>query len=121
MGFESKIINRRALLVYSIAGIILFQIIMLIIGATVLTKQVCIYLFAFLIVEIVGLTTYFEFIRKPWEGKELEQERIIQENQNNIFDSISSFGQTDLGFEGGLNPSSFLASTSPPEPKEVIQ
>lgn len=41
------------------------------------------------------LFTVFEFIRKPWEGRELEVEKIALQNQNNLFESISSFSIDD--------------------------
>lgn len=39
--------------------------------------------------------TVFEFIRKPWEGREQEIEKAIQQQANNIFDSISSYEDFD--------------------------
>lgn len=59
--------------------------------STVLSKRVSIYLFAFLVIQALVLITTFEFIRKPWEGVELEEEKIIQEQAQNLFDTISSF------------------------------
>jgi hypothetical protein len=75
--FESKLQTRRALVVYSIAGIVLFQGAMFGLASTVLSSRVSIYLFAFLVIQVMVLVTVFEFIRKPWEGQELELERTI--------------------------------------------
>ena len=48
------------------------------------------------------LFTTFEFIRKPWEGKELEVEKAAQQQANNLFESISSLHTTDA--EGFMDP-----------------
>lgn len=69
----------------------MFQLMMFIIAGTVLSKRVSIYLFAYLIIQMMILFTVFEFIRKPWEGKELEAEKIAQLQANHLFDSISSY------------------------------
>jgi len=82
-------------------AVILFQLAMFIISGMILSKRVSIYLFAFLVVQLskhssyhytlpVVLFTVFEFIRKPWDGKELEIERVQHMQENNILDSISS-------------------------------
>jgi len=52
------------------------------------------------------LFTTFEFIRKPWEGKELEIEKIMQLQADKLFDSISSM-HTDGDYfnpEGTTDP-----------------
>jgi hypothetical protein len=64
---------------------------MFLFAATVLTQRVSIYLFAFLVIQVMVLITTFEFIRKPWEGLEQEAERVMQETANNMFGSISSY------------------------------
>lgn len=74
--FESKSIYRKTLVIHSILAIILFQLLMFLIAGTILNKRVSIYLFAYLVIQLMVLFTTFEFIRKPWEGKELEIERI---------------------------------------------
>jgi len=74
--FETKSIYRKTLVIHSILAIILFQLVMFMIAGTVLNKRVSIYLFAYLVIQLMVLFTTFEFIRKPWEGKELEIERI---------------------------------------------
>ena len=76
--FESKLTTRKALIVYSIVGIILFQLVMFFIASSVLSQRITLYLFAFLIIQVMVIFTTFEFIRKPWEGQELEVERVIQ-------------------------------------------
>ena len=57
-------------MIYSILGILLFQLEMFLISGSVLSKRVNIYLFAFLVIQSMIVFTVFEFIRKPWEGKE---------------------------------------------------
>jgi hypothetical protein len=52
---------------------------MFIIAGSVISKRISIYLFAFLVIQAMVLFTTFEFIRKPWEGKELEVEKAVQQ------------------------------------------
>jgi hypothetical protein len=49
---------------------------MFLMAGSVLNKRWVIYLFAYLVIQIMILFTAFEFIRKPWDGKELEIEKI---------------------------------------------
>lgn len=100
--FESKINNRKAFVIYSIFGIVLFQFGMFLVVSSVLSRRVSIYLFAFLVIEVMVLFTTFEFIRKPWEGRELEAERIISQQGNNMFESISSMHTGDIGSYYGI-------------------
>ena len=48
--FESKAPSRKALVLYSILGIILFQLSMFLLAGSVIPKRVSIYLFAFLVI-----------------------------------------------------------------------
>lgn len=89
--FESKGLYRRSLVIYSILGILLFQLEMFLISGSVLSKRVNIYLFAFLVIQSMIVFTVFEFIRKPWEGKEHAATLALQQQANNLFDSISSY------------------------------
>lgn len=68
---------------------------MFLMAGSVLNKRWVIYLFAFLVIQVMILFTIFEFIRKPWEGKELEIEKIQSVQQNNLFESISSMHTFD--------------------------
>jgi hypothetical protein len=102
INFESRVAHRRHPLVYAIAGIVLFQLGMFLVATTVLTRRVSIYLFAFLVIQVMILFTTFEFIRKPWEGKEQEYELIINQQVNNLFESISSIHSGDFRFGGGM-------------------
>eukprot|EP00347_Sterkiella_histriomuscorum_P016017 403354814 len=89
--FESKGLYRRSLIIYSIMGILLFQLEMFIISGSVLSKRINIYLFAFLVIQSMVVFTVFEFIRKPWEGKEHAATIALQQQANNLLDSISSY------------------------------
>lgn len=40
--------------------------------------------------------TVFEFIRKPWEGKELPQEQALNQMATNLFDTISSYSEREF-------------------------
>jgi uncharacterized membrane protein YjdF len=94
--FESKAVNRKTLVVYTIVGILLFQFGMFTIAGSVLSKRVSIYLLVVLIIQTMIIFTLFEFIRKPWEGKETQIDNIIGQQVNNFFDDISSYKS---GFE----------------------
>ena len=48
------------------------------INGQVLSMTSKIYLFAFIIVQIVFIVIVFEFMRKPWEGVEIELERALE-------------------------------------------
>lgn len=50
---------------------------MFIIASSVLSKRFSIYLFAFLVIQSMVVFTIFEFIRKPWDGKEVKAEVVI--------------------------------------------
>ena len=78
LDFDSRPTQRKALIIYSIVGIILFQLGMFIVAGTVISKRISIYLFAFLVIQAMILFTTFEFIRKPWDGRELEVEKALQ-------------------------------------------
>jgi len=75
--FESKGMYRKSLIFYSILGVIIFQLEMFVISGSVLSKRFNIYLFAFLVIQAMVVFTVFEFIRKPWEGREQEIEKAI--------------------------------------------
>jgi uncharacterized membrane protein YjdF len=94
--FESKAVNRKTLIVYTIVGILIFQFGMYTIAGSVLSKRVSIYLLVVLIIQTMIIFTLFEFIRKPWDGKETQVDNIIGQQVNNFFDSISSY---ETGFE----------------------
>lgn len=68
---------RKYLVSYTIVGIIMFQLSMFIIASSVLSKRFSIYLFAFLVIQSMVVFTIFEFIRKPWDGKEVKAEVVI--------------------------------------------
>jgi hypothetical protein len=64
---------------------------MFIISGSVLSKRINIYLFAFLVIQAMVVFTVFEFIRKPWHGKEMAVEVAMRQQAENLFESISSF------------------------------
>jgi len=107
--FESKPVNRKTLVVYSIVSVILFQLAMFIFAGSVLNKKINIYLFAYLVIQSMVVFTTFEFIRKPWVGRESEVEKALQQNANNIFESISSFTTDRLAADGSSFRDDFLA------------
>lgn len=91
--FESQYLNRQALVKNSFFSVILFQSGIIGLGmldGKVLTLTSKIYLFAFVVMEIVFIVIVFEFMRKPWEGVEIELERALELEQNKILeDEIS--------------------------------
>ena len=40
--------------------------------------------------------TVFEFIRKPWEGKEQKAEIILQQQANNFLGDISTYDEEEF-------------------------
>ena len=67
---------------------------MFLLVGSIIDKRVGIYLFAFLILQLMILFSLFEFIRKPWEGRELDIELAANAQQNNILDSFASLTGT---------------------------
>jgi hypothetical protein len=56
-----------------------------------------VYLFSFVIIQFVILVIIFEFMRRPWEGVEIELEKVLELQQNKILeDSISSMTMLEL-------------------------
>ena len=91
--FESQTISRKALVKNSFFAIILFQTSMALLGFTrrqPLSDRVSWYWLGLILVQLVVLVIVFEFMRKPWEGAEIELEKILQLQQDKILeDSIS--------------------------------
>lgn len=55
-----------------------------------LSDRVSWYWLGLILVQLVVLVIVFEFMRKPWEGAEIELEKILQLQQDKILeDSIS--------------------------------
>ena len=50
---------------------------MFIIASSVISKRFSIYMFASLVIQAMVVFTVFEFIRKPWDGKEQKAEIIL--------------------------------------------
>lgn len=67
---------------------------MLVFGAisnNVISGKSLIYLFIFIVVQLIVLISMFEILRKPWEGSEIELEKVLELQQNKILDdSVSS-------------------------------
>ena len=62
-----------------------------------LPNKVMIYLYSFVIIQWVVLIIIFEFMRRPWEGVEIELEKVLELQQNKILeDSISSMTMNEL-------------------------
>lgn len=93
--FDTKVIHRKTLVVYTLVAIIAFQVVMYLIVGLLLSERISIYLFAIVIVQVMVILTMLEFVRKPWDGKEMEIEKVINLNHNNIFDSLSSYAGSD--------------------------
>mmetsp|Transcript_35630 Transcript_35630/g.34659 ORF Transcript_35630/g.34659 Transcript_35630/m.34659 type:complete len:160 (+) Transcript_35630:1492-1971(+) len=90
--FESKTNYRKVLITHSIIGILLFQLLVFLVCGSVINQKMAVYLFAYLLIQVMVLFTLFEFVRNPWDGKELEIEIIQNHYQQNLFESISSMG-----------------------------
>ena len=79
--FESQAISRKALVKNSYYSIVVFQIGMALIGLTQqdpISNRISIYMFGLIIIQLVVIIITFEFMRKPWEGVEIELEKILE-------------------------------------------
>jgi len=110
LSFDSSTPLRRSLILYPLYSIGLFQTLMLTICSSVFPQNVSVYLLAGLVIEVLICLSIFEFSeRKPWEGRELGIERVIQEEQDRLFESISSY---HFGFESGGGGNRIIRSGS---------
>ena len=56
------------------------------------------YLYSFVFIQLIVMLIAFEFLRKPWEGVEVELERVLELEQNKILEntiSVIEFSQQD--------------------------
>ena len=44
-----------------------------------LTNKTVVYLLCFVLIQLIVLVTIFEFMRKPWQGAEIQIEKILEE------------------------------------------
>jgi hypothetical protein len=62
-----------------------------------LSGKSLVYLFSFVMIQLIILIIIFEFMRRPWEGVEVELEKVLELQQNKILeDSISSMTMIEL-------------------------
>ncbi len=81
LDFESKTVSRKILIKNSFFAIILFQVFMVsigLIGNNLISAKFCVYLYAIILIEFVFILAAFEIFRKPWEGTEIELEKILE-------------------------------------------
>jgi hypothetical protein len=70
----------RALTLYPLYSLLIFQTLMFSILGTVLNRRVSVYLFAALALEVLIVVCAFEFMRrKPWEGREKKIDKVMEE------------------------------------------
>jgi hypothetical protein len=75
VSFDSSKPLRRSLIVQPLYAILIFQVLMFSICASVLSRRVSVYLVAGLALEILVTLSIFEFSRrKPWDGREKRAE-----------------------------------------------
>jgi len=82
--FESQKISRKTLVKNSFYAVILFQVGMIALGSLGgpqinLTNKTVVYLLCFVLIQLIVLVTIFEFMRKPWQGAEIQIEKILEE------------------------------------------
>jgi hypothetical protein len=81
LDFESQVLSRKTLVKNSFYAVILFQLVMIGIGTLrdgLLTTKTQIYLFSFVFIQFIILVIIFEFMRRPWEGVEIELEKVLE-------------------------------------------
>ena len=62
-----------------------------------LSTKAIIYLISFVVIELLVIIMMFEFLRKPWDGAEIELERVLALQEVKLFnDSISEMTMTEL-------------------------
>jgi hypothetical protein len=47
-------------------------------GDSVLNKKLIVYLYSFVVIQLIVIVAVFEFMRKPWDGVENELERALE-------------------------------------------
>lgn len=101
--FDTKVVNRKTLIIYIIGSLLAFQAFMFIIVGFLLSERISVYLFAIIIIQMMIIVTSLEFVRAPWEGKETDVEIILNERNNNIFDSLSDLTEHESQKNGRAN------------------
>lgn len=85
--------SRKALIKNSFYAIILFQSGMVGLGllsGDLLSKRSVVYLFTFIATQLIIIITMFEYMRRPWEGVEIELEKALKlQHEKLLDDSIS--------------------------------
>ena len=61
------------------------------IGNNLISGKFVVYMFIFILIQLLVIVFMFEIFRKPWEGVEIELEKVLELQQNKILDdSVSS-------------------------------
>ena len=91
LDFDSQIANRKALILHSLAAVLLFQILMLGLLYPNLHAGTEYYAIAALVMQLVMIAVTLEFGRKPWKGKLQQVEAAEEVEKDRFFEEISSF------------------------------
>jgi hypothetical protein len=59
-------------------------------GENLLAKKTFVYLYCFVLIQLVVITTCFEFMRNPWNGIENQLEKVLEQQNNNLFNQSLS-------------------------------
>ena len=84
--FESQIVNRKILIKCTLCSILLFQVVTISAIASMIDRTTVIYLFTFLLIQLLVSLIIFEFIRSPWKGAKLTIEEAEEELENRLFE-----------------------------------
>ena len=88
--FEPQSVSRKLIIKNSFFAVLVFQAGTIILGLwkadvredgteeTFIAGKTAIYMFSLVFIELVILLTVFEFMRRPWEGVELEIEKALE-------------------------------------------
>jgi hypothetical protein len=69
-------------------------------GDNLLGKKAFVYLYSYVLIQLVIIFTIFEFMRRPWDGIENDLERALEQQNNNLFNqSLSAVDLTHLSEE----------------------
>ena len=102
--FEPMSVSRKLIITNSFNAVLLFQSGVIVFGlfkhaydadgveTTFMSGKTATYLFSLVLLEWIVLLTIFEFMRRPWEGVELEIEKALEQQQNKILeDEITAY------------------------------
>ena len=94
--FESQVINRKTLIQSTLVAILIFQGVTVTAISSLVDRTSTVYLYTFLVIQILICLIVFEFVRSPWKGARLTIEEAEEELENRLFED-EDIGKYDFG------------------------